>query len=298
MEELNDKFGIAGEIGFYEEDDLVFTSVSNKYADALISLYGGQILSYNPVKNFEVLWMSPYSSFEKGNAIRGGIPVCFPWFGPHDSKDSFPQHGFARIQDWEVNSTKTLASGESQIVLQLNSSETTREFWPHDFCAELKFTVGKELIVSLNVKNTSELPLEYSCALHSYFSLSGIENVAIKGLQNTRYQNQLDGGDYLQETPLLQINKAETRHYYDTQGACVIYDPVFNRCIRVEKSGSANTTVWNPWADACSEMKDMPNNAYETFVCLETVNKINDRICLNAGESHETKAIISTEQLI
>lgn len=292
IDELDDKFGIEAEIGFYEEDELVYAMVSNKYADATICLYGAHIVSYSPAKNMEVLWMSPYSSFEEGKAIRGGIPVCFPWFGLHESDEDMPQHGFARIMNWEVTKTETLASGENQICLQLCSSDKTKEFWPHDFCAEMTFTVGTNLCVTFKVKNTSAEPLEYTSALHSYFSLSGIENITIEGLQNTRYQNQLDGGDYIQETPLLAINKAETRHYYNTEATCIINDPIFNRRISIEKSGSKNSTVWNPGAETSAEMGDMPNDAYETFVCLETVNKIDDVIKLSPGEAHETTAII------
>lgn len=295
IDELDDKFGIEGEIGFYEEDDLVYAMVSNKYADATICLYGAHIVSYSPARKGEVLWMSPYSSFEEGKAIRGGIPVCFPWFGLHKSDDNLPQHGFARIMNWEVTETKTLASGENLISMQLCSSDKTKEFWPFDFCAEMIFTIGTSLSVTLKVNNTSTETIEYTSALHSYFSLSGIENISIEGLENTRYQNQLDGGDYVQETPLLAINKAETRHYYNTEATCIISDPIFNRRISIEKLGSKNSTVWNPWAETCAEMGDMPNDAYETFVCLETVNKIEDAICLEAGESHETTAIISAQ---
>lgn len=296
FDDLDDKFGIEAEIGFYEEDNLVYAMVSNKYGDATICLYGAHIVSFTPAKNVEILWMSPYSSFEQGKAIRGGIPVCFPWFGPHESDENLPQHGFARIMNWEVTKTETLDSGENLICLQLCSSEETKKYWSHDFCAEMIFTIGTKLSVTLKVNNTSAEAIEYTSALHSYFSLSGIENISIQGLENTRYQNQLDGGDYIQETPLLAINNAETRHYYDTDQACIISDPIFNRNIRIEKEGSKNSTVWNPWAETCVEMSDMPDDAYETFVCLETVNKIDDVIKLAPGESHETTAIISSDK--
>jgi glucose-6-phosphate 1-epimerase len=295
LDELNEEFGLEGEIGFYEEEDFVFAMVSNKYADATISLYGAQILNYNPVRSMEILWMSPESIFEKGKAIRGGIPVCFPWFGPHNSDKSMPQHGFARILDWEVSKTEMLPNGESKIALQLCSSEETKKYWPHDFCAEMIFTVGNKLSVSLKVTNQSNEVLDYTCALHSYFSLSAIQNISIEGLENTLYQNQLDGGEYLQESELLEITQAETRHYYDTETTCVIDDPIYKRRIRIEKEGSRNTTVWNPWAEACEQMGDVPDDAYETFVCLETVNKINNSIKLSPGENHETTAIIGIE---
>lgn len=295
VDELNDKYAIEAEVGFYEEDELVFVMVSNKYADATICLYGAHILSYNPVRNMEVLWMSPESSFETGKAIRGGIPVCFPWFGMHESNDSLPQHGFARIMDWKLIKTKTLAEGENQIIMQLCSSDETKKYWASDFCAEMIFTIGTKLEVTLKVTNPSTETIEYTSALHSYFSLSAIQNITIEGFENTRYQNQLDGGDYIQETPLLAIDKAVTNHYYNTESDNVINDPVFNRRIRIEKSGSKNSTVWNPWDETCSKMSDIPDDGYESFVCVETVNKIDNSIKLAPGESHETTAIIGVE---
>lgn len=297
VDELNDKFGVEGEIGFAElEGDLVFAMIANKYADANISLYGAHITGFRPQGTMDILWMSPESKFEEGSAIRGGIPVCFPWFGLHELDKTMPQHGFARLLNWEVIETKSFPGGENLISMQLCSSEETKKYWPHDFCAEITFIIGTKLTVSLKVKNTSSVPLEYTSALHSYFNLSSIENIAIDGLQNTRYQNQLDSGDYLQETELLKIEKAVTRHYYNTESACDIIDPVFYRRIRIEKSGSKNTTVWNPWVETCEEMGDMPDDGYLTFVCLETVNKFDDVIKLAPGETHETNAIISIER--
>lgn len=295
-EELNEKFGIEGEIGFAELDgDLPFVMISNKYAEVDISLYGAHLLSFRPKGTIDVMWMSPLSAFEKGKAIRGGIPVCFPWFGPHVNNASLPQHGFARLMIWEVAEVRTLEKGESQVVLKLASSEETKTYWPHDFVAEMNFVIGPKLTVSLKVTNTSGDPITYSAALHSYFNFSGIENIAIEGLENTHYENQLDGKRYVQEEKLLKISEAITRHYFDTETDCIIHDPYFKRSIQIEKLGSKCSTVWNPGAETCSQMNDMPDDGYETFVCLETVNKINNLIQIEPGESHETTAIISVD---
>lgn len=295
-DELNEKFAIEGEIGFAElEGDLTFAMIANKYADANICLYGGQITAYRPQGTNNVLWMSPDSLFQEGKAIRGGIPVCFPWFGPHEEDSNLPQHGFARLMNWNVKEAKSLANGESLLCLELCSSQKTKAYWSYDFCAEMIFTIGQKLEVSLKVKNASDEELGYTCALHTYFNVSGIENIAIEGLQNTPYQNQLDGKEYLQEEELLMISKPETRHYFNTEATCVIDDPLYGRQIIIEKEGSKNSTVWNPWEETCKEMGDMPDDGYESFVCLETVNKIDDIIQLAPGESHETKTIISIQ---
>ncbi|HKI88554.1 MAG TPA: D-hexose-6-phosphate mutarotase [Draconibacterium sp.] len=299
IEELEDKFSIEGEVGFAElENDLIFITVVNKFAEADICLYGAHVTNFRPYNTMELLWMSPTSNFQEGNPIRGGIPVCFPWFGPHKSDPEKPQHGFARLMYWEVVETKSLPTGETLVRLQLYSSEKTKNYWPHDFYAELIIVVGKNLSTTLKVTNTSSEIVEYSCALHSYFNLSAIDNIAIEGLQNTKYHNQLEPGDFTQVEPLLKIQKAETRHYYDTETPCIIHDGVFGRRIFAAKTGSKVTTVWNPWEETCRNIEDMSDDAWQTFVCVEAVNAFEDVIKLSAGESHETSAIIGLVDLI
>ncbi len=297
IEELEDKFSIEGEVGFAElEDDLIFITVSNKYADADICLYGAHVTNFKPYRTMEILWMSPESNFQEGSPIRGGIPICFPWFGPHKTDPEKPMHGFARLMYWDVKEISSQASGETLIRLQICSSDKTKTFWPFDFCAEMIFNVGQTLAVTLKVTNTSCETFEYTSALHSYFSLSAIENISIEGLQSTKYIDQLEPGDFIQDTPTLQIKKAETRHYYDTETNCVINDSIFDRRISVAKSGSKVTTVWNPWEETCSKIDDMPDDAFETFVCVEAVNAFNDVIQLVPGEIHETSVTIGLEE--
>jgi glucose-6-phosphate 1-epimerase len=293
IEELDEKFSIEGELGFDEpEENMIFISVSNKYGEADISLYGAHVTRFKTHKTMDILWLSPQSYFEVGRPIRGGIPVCFPWFGPHKTDSSKPQHGFARLMFWDVAETASLPGGETLVKLMLCSSEDTKKFWPHDFCAEMTFVIGKILTATLKVTNTAEAPFDYTCALHSYYNLSSVEEIRIAGLQNTSYYNQLDGENYTQESEFLEIKTAETRHYQDTVADCVIYDPLFGRGILVSKSGSKVTTVWNPGEETCAKIEDLPDDGYETFVCIEAVNAFNDVIKLTPGESHETSAII------
>jgi len=297
IDELDEKFSIEGEVGFAElEEDMIFLSVSNKYAEADICLYGAQITNYKTHNTMDILWMSPESNFTEGSPIRGGIPVCFPWFGPHKTDESKPQHGFARLMCWDVLETAVLPKGETLVRLQLCSSEETKAFWDYDFFAELEIIVGKTLSVALKVTNTSAKSFEYSSALHSYFNISSIEEILIEGLQNTKYHNQLEPGDFIQETEKLEIHNPVTHHYYDTETTCVIDDPVFNRRIQIAKSGSTCTTVWNPWEETCSKIDDLPDDAFQSFVCVETVNAFNNTIELAPGETHETTAIIGLEE--
>jgi len=297
LDELDEKFSIEGEVGFAElEEDLVFVTVSNKYADADICLYGAHVTSFRPQNSMDLLWMSPDSSFEVGKPIRGGIPVCFPWFGPHKTDSEKPQHGFGRLMYWDVAGTSTLPGGETQVRLQLCSSEETKVYWPHDFCAEMIFTVGQTLVATLKVTNTSAKPFEYSCALHSYYSLSAIENITISGLQGVGYYNQLTSENGVQEEELLRIEGPLTRHYLNTESPVVIFDHIFRRKIKADKSGSKVTTVWNPGEETCAQIGDLPDDAYETFVCVEATNAFNYPISLQPGESYETSVVIGLEE--
>lgn len=299
IDELEEKFSIEGELGFAElENDLVFATVSNKYADADICLYGAQVTSFRPQNSLDILWLSPVSDFEVGKPIRGGIPVCFPWFGPHKTDPAKPQHGFGRLMYWEVVETKTLPSDETFIRLQLCSSDETKIYWDYDFCAEMSITVGPRLVASLKVTNTSDKPFDYSCALHSYYNLSAIENAAIEGLQGTEYYNQLTGENGVQEEEVLQLKEATTRHYLDTEKPVIIADSIFKRRIKADKSGSKVTTVWNPWAEACAKIPDLTDDAWETFVCVEATNAFKHTLSLAPGESHETTAIIGLEEIV
>jgi len=296
IDELDDKFSIEGEVGFAElEEDLVFMTVSNKYADVDICLYGAHVTSFRPHNSMDLLWMSPDSSFEVGKPIRGGIPICFPWFGPHKTDVEKPQHGFARLMYWEVVSTSTNASGETVVKLQLCSSEETKAYWAHDFCAEVTIVAGKTLVETLRVTNTSDKPFDYTCALHSYFSLSAIESVSIEGLNGLTYFNQLTGENEIQEEEKLEITEALTRHYLNTESPVIIDDNAFRRRIKVDKKGSKVTTVWNPGAETCANIGDLPEDGYETFVCIEATNAFGYPVSLNPGESFETSAIVGID---
>ena len=296
IDELDDKFSIEGEVGFAElEEDLVFITVSNKYADADICLYGAHVTSFRPHNSMDLLWMSPDSSFEVGKAIRGGIPVCFPWFGPHKTDPEKPQHGFARLMYWDVAETSTNTSGETVIKLQLLSSGETKAYWPYDFVAEMTIVVGKTLIETLKITNTSAEPFDYTCALHTYYSLSALESISIEGLQGLTYYNQLTGENGVQEEEKLEIADALTRHYLNTETPVIIDDSAFRRRIKVDKKGSKVTTVWNPGAETCANIGDLPDDGYETFVCVEATNAFDYPVHLNPGESFETSAIIGID---
>jgi len=296
IDDLDERFSIEGELGFTEIDgDLVAISIYNKFADAEICLHGAHITRFTPHGSFDILWMSDDSYFEVGKPIRGGIPLCFPWFGPHSSDATKPAHGFARLMYWDVVETASLETGETRVRLQLCSSEKTKEYWPYDFCAELNILVGRTLEVRLTITNTGKEVFDYSAALHSYFNVSDIGNVKIEGLEGTSYYSGFGNELFVQDTQLLEINQEENRRYIETEGDCVIYDEAFSQAIRVAKEGSKVTVVWNPGEETASKMEDIHEGGFEAFVCVEAVNFYDDTIHLSPGEKHTTATIIGLD---
>ncbi|NLU38512.1 MAG: D-hexose-6-phosphate mutarotase [Bacteroidales bacterium] len=296
IDELDEKFGIEGELGFIEsEGDLLAISIFNKYADAEISLYGGQVMRYTPQGSFDVLWVSESSFFEEGKAIRGGIPVCFPWFGPHPTDPGKPMHGFARLKYWQVVETASLETGDTKVILQLTSDEETKALWQHDFRALLTVIIGRSLDVSLTVTNTGSEPLSYSSALHSYFNVSGIASIRVAGLEGKTFYNGFESTTNVQQEELLAIEKEENRRYVNVINDCLIIDQPFNQITRVAKRGSNVTVVWNPGSETAAKMDDITDEGWQEFICVEAVNAYNDIIHLSAGQSHTTATTISLD---
>src|ERR1700757_4421795 len=181
--------------------------------------------------------MSAKSLFQEGKAIRGGIPVCFPWFGPNPTDSKKPQHGFARLSAWTVKAA-TVKQDTVSVTLQLRDSAATKALWPFSFIAEIKATIDTKLELTLHCTNTDNKPFEYSDALHSYFNVSDIADITVEGLQEATYfPAGIDTGIQQQE-PLLTVSKEENRRYLNHTATCVIHDKGLHRKIHVGKAGS------------------------------------------------------------
>jgi glucose-6-phosphate 1-epimerase len=294
---LNQKFGIGEQIIFSTgEGGLPVAIIRNQYATAIISLYGAHVLSYIPSGEKELLWMSTKSLFKEGKAIRGGIPLCFPWFGKHLTDPSLPQHGFARLSMWEVAETATMGNGASQISLQLHQSADTKALWPYAFSAIVTVTVGETLELKLKVLNTDEEDFTYSDALHTYLNISNINNTSIEGFYKTPYYDGFGDTPTVQQDKVLTIAKEENRRYVEHSADCIVTDNGYNRKIRVSKTGSKVTVVWNPWIETTKTMGDMAADGYQTFVCVEAANSYDDVVTLKPFEEFTITTTIALEQ--
>ncbi|UEG49757.1 D-hexose-6-phosphate mutarotase [Ferruginibacter lapsinanis] len=290
--ELNQQHGIAGQVSFSEgTGGLPFVTITNEFATAKISLYGAHVTSYQPKGEKDILWMSEQSAFEAGKPIRGGIPVCFPWFGPHATDTTKPQHGFARLTEWAVKSTATLANGANEIQLSLTSNDETQNMWPFAFSAVITVTVADKLSITLSVKNTGTETFTYTDALHTYFNVSDLSNIDIAGLQNATYLEAGSTEIKTQAEALLLINKEENRRYNNHTGDCIITDKGYNRKISVGKTGSKITVVWNPGEATTKNIGDIPDDGYKTFICVEAVNALDDVVTITPGNEYSTSAV-------
>lgn len=298
IETLHEQFGIPGKVHFQKKGTLNIMSLTSGHTSAQISLYGAQLLEYIPHAQPAVVWMSDRSFFEPGKAIRGGIPLCFPWFGPHPQDAAKPQHGFARLEEWQLISVEETTEGSIKVILQLTETAASLQWWPFSFKAIACFVIGKTLELQLTVTNTGNNGFEYSDALHTYFNISNIHDIAIEGLQGATYYEGFGTSLHTQQDPLLHFNAETNRRYVNSTGDCTIHDKGFNRKIRVHKTGSKVTVIWNPAAATTKTMHDMSPDAYETFVCVEPANAYPgvDMITLQPGESHTLSTWIEVIQ--
>lgn len=293
---LNTKYGIAGTLEFaLGKGGLPMARITSSHADAVISLYGAQVLSYRPKGKEETLWMSAKSSFEEGKAIRGGIPVCFPWFGAHATDKTKPQHGFARISLWDVAGAELEQDGTACLRLSLRDTERTHALWPHAFSAELEVRVGSSLEVALTCTNTGSAELTYTDALHTYLAVSDIGSVLLRGLGSCTYYEATETAPLRQEEALLEIDRVVNRRYIDTEAECVIEDRGVPRTISVAKKGSRITVVWNPWKEGARSMADMEDDGYRTMLCVEAVNTLGDAVVLAPGKSFTLGTVITVD---
>lgn len=280
---------------FTDRHGLPAVSIKNDLAAALISLQGGHVMEYVPHGEEPILWMSSQSYFEQGKPIRGGIPICWPWFGAHPDNPDMPAHGFARLCLWSVAGGKELEDGSSEVLLRLDKCEVPEKFPAMAFALQLRVTVGRQLSVALEIANTSGMTFYFSGALHTYFNISDIANISVEGLDGSRYVSALEPEGVQQGA--ITFSREFDRVYLGTDATCYIVDTGFKRKIKIAKKGSLSTVVWNPWIEKSQRMPDFGDEEYHRMVCIETANAKEDQRHILPGESHILETIISKESL-
>lgn len=257
--------------------------VRTPFADAALSLHGGQLLSYAPRGFDDLLWLSPDSK-RAPEAIRGGVPVCWPYFGRQGQADTVAQHGFARNTRWTLTQATQDAEGGFTLELELPQHAST----PLRLTQVLQ--VGRTLRQSLATRNTGTVALPFTQALHSYFRVGDATQVRVSGLDGLAYADKYDGATHRQSGPWDLHDPRDPgrsdRLYAGGDGRFVLHDPVLGRRIVLETSGSRSLVVWNPGAIGIAAISDAPAQGWREFVCLEAANAGDDAILLAPGQVH------------
>jgi len=287
IKQLESHFSIAGKATFFEAyDGLPFLRIQTAKASALISIYAAQVLSYQPShQDQDLLFMSDHAYFSPGKAIRGGIPICWPWFGAA-TISNHPAHGFVRNRDWSLTAVDEVDHGDIRITLTCQNDDQTRLLWDHSFELCLQITVGHSLTLALLTTNTGQNSFTITEALHSYFKVGDIHQVTVYGLEETEYLDKNQNFATLYQAGEIVFKQATDHIYPASQQPLIIADPVYHRKIQINTSGNNNVVIWNPWHQGASTLKDLNDNDYCYFICLESANVADHLIELKASEQH------------
>jgi glucose-6-phosphate 1-epimerase len=301
--ELRNRFAVEGVLAFEQAPSgLVFARVTSSAAEATVYLQGAHLAEWRPAGEKPVLFLSARSGYVPGKAIRGGVPVIFPWFGPRHDGNAGPQHGFARTSVWEL-AFAAVAGDEVHLTFTLGPSEVSRALGFDHFRVAYRMTIGKRLKLEMMVANDLDAAeggaeLVFEEALHSYFAVSDVARVDLMGLGGAAYLDKQDGAKRkVQAEGAVRLTEIMDRVYVETTATCVVEDVPAARRIVVEKSGSRATVVWNPWAEAAAKMGDMEPDGWKRMLCVETANVEECAVKLPPGETHTMRAEIRVEAI-
>lgn len=255
-------------------------------AEAQVYLHGANVTHFQPRGEKPVLWVSERSLFEggaPGKPIRGGVPICFPWFGP---RPDAPLHGVARLFEW--NLVEVAPEGEGlRAVLAFEANELTRRHVAEDFALRLAVTVRSALTLELEVVNRSGVPFRFEEALHTYFAVGDVRTASVCGLEGRAYLDKTEGGTRrtLAEEPLRFAGETD-RVFPDLEGTLLVDDPAWKRRIEISRVGSRTAVVWNPWAAKAQAMPDFGDEEWTGMLCVEAANALDDAVTLPPGATH------------
>jgi D-hexose-6-phosphate mutarotase len=288
-QQLNTQFGIRGQLEFVEDKSgLIVAEIRNRQGSASLCLQGAHLMTWQPRSQpVPVIWLSRDAKLAAGKSIRGGVPVCWPWFGAHAAESAFPGHGFARTVPWQVVETDTGPDGSTRLTLQLIENEKTRAQWPYASKLNLTLIIGDILHRELTTENTGTTDFVIGEALHTYFQIGDIGAVRISGLEGCEYWDKVGGSALRKQSGAINFSGETDRVYVNTVSECVIEDDKLKRHVYITKSGSHSTVVWTPWADKAGKMGDMGQpDGWREMVCVESANALENIIKVAAGSRH------------
>jgi glucose-6-phosphate 1-epimerase len=267
--------------------------------EALVYLHGAHVASFRSPEHGELLWLSQQAVYAPGKAIRGGIPICFPWFGAHPTRPDLPAHGFARTRSFRFEGSQERGDGIEAELSLVSDAETASAF-PAPFAARLRVRVGVEgprLGVRLEVENRARESFDYELALHTYLTVGDVRQARVLGLAGASYDDKVSGARGVIEGAAPITFGGETDRVYSSSAAVTVEDPALRRRIVVDKRGSATTVVWNPWLAKAQRMADFGDDEWPGMLCIEAANARPAQVTLAAGAKHVTETVLWAEAL-
>jgi glucose-6-phosphate 1-epimerase len=294
---LNRRFGIPGRAQVVEGNGgLTKVQVTSAEATGDIYLHGAHVTSWAPREAEEVLFLSSRSQWQAGRAIRGGVPVCFPWFANKAEDRGAPAHGFVRTRAWQLESIVADA-GAVAVTLFTESDESTKRWWPFDFHLAHRATFGPELSLELVLTNTGASPFRFEEALHTYLKVGHIEKVRLQGLDTVPYLDKTDSNREKRQAGAISIVSETDRVYLNTRHGVEVEDEALGRRLLVAKENSLTTVVWNPWLQKAKALSDLGDAEWTQMVCVETCNVAAAAVEVGPGQQHRMKSVIRMAEL-
>lgn len=288
--ELDRRFGIRGiaelQIGNSGLPKVVITSPS---ATGEVYLHGAQVTSWKPRGAEEVLFLSSKSRWQEGAAIRGGVPICFPWFRAKADDPEAPAHGLVRTRAWQLESISQVGEGVT-VCMTTASDNRTKRWWPGEFRLVQQATFGPELVLELIVTNTGTIPLRIEEALHAYYRVGQVESTRLRGLDGVSYLDNTDANVAKKQHGDVAVLSRMDSAYMHTRDAVELDDLALHRCIRLQKEGSLTTVVWNPWREGAQTLGDLGDNEWRQMLCVEASNILACAVTLAPAQQHAMKA--------
>ena len=284
---------------------LEFLKLTGSFGSAEFCTQGAHLMHFTPTGGTPMLFVSAKTLLSPGKAIRGGIPVIFPWFGPRAGHPESPMHGFVRTRPWQVTEVTVPGTpgpeshglAPAVVRFECRSDADTLALWPHEFRLELVFELGAALHITWRVHNTGSAPFDFEQALHPYFPVRDVHSASVNGLQNAAYIDKTDQMTIKTQTESVVRFSAETdRLFLDTAAELTLDDPASNRRLRIHKTGSNSSVVWNPWIAKAAALADLGDEEWREFVCVEQVNAAKNSIQLPAAKSYTMTASLTPER--
>ena len=297
LEKLNRRFGIPGVARISNGNGgLPRVHVTGALAEGEMYLHGAHVTSWKPAGNDEVLFLSTKSRWQEGQAIRGGIPICFPWFRAKADDPKAPAHGFVRTKTWHLESIVGDESGVC-VTMSTESDEQTRRWCPAEFRLVHRVAFGSELMLELVCTNTGKTVLRFEEALHTYNRVADVANVRLQGLDQMHFLDNTDSNADKVQAGDVKIASATDNAYLDTQNEVDLIDPELRRHTRLQKADSNTTVVWNPWREGAARLVDLGDGEWTRFLCVEASNILAASVSLAPGEKHKMMAVLSAAKL-